>query len=513
MSTLSEIITASYTTSRDADGKGKALKSALGCESNYEIARLALGRSLALDSVAAPAPDAKGTPMKGSQLFGTEAEASYLWIALLGEQLRLLDHPQLTLEGLQQLVRDHWHRGVEILSQEWQEAGENEAEFITLLARRGDLPENGSGSMPDPDPDPIDPPPTEKADAVMQASLRKQLETVGVAVEFVDSLQGPRLTRFKLYLSQAGHYALLEKSLEQLAFALGCGENSLSLMQAPEAQTCWLDLPREADTWRVAGMAEFRQALRGSEHSKMTLPVTTGVDVAGSPVLFDLAEAPHLLIGGTTGSGKSVCLNALLLSLYLRSRTLPIQLALVDPKRVELRVWAKSGMLYGDIATTVSEATHLLNSLIEEMEARYARFEALGVKSLAEARQRGEQTGWIVLAVDELADLVVQGKPGKAAQEKLERLAQKSRAAGIHLILATQRPEAATFSGLLRSNCPSRIALHVQKSTESGIILGEVGAEKLLGKGDMLVKTVGDKLKRVHGFSLNTEEIQACFTS
>ena len=173
MSTLSEIITASYTTSRDADGKGKALKSALGCESNYEIARLALGRSLALDSVAAPAPDAKGTPMKGSQLFGTEAEASYLWIALLGEQLRLLDHPQLTLEGLQQLVRDHWHRGVEILSQEWQEAGENEAEFITLLARRGDLPENGSGSMPDPDPDPIDPPPTEKADAVMQASLRK----------------------------------------------------------------------------------------------------------------------------------------------------------------------------------------------------------------------------------------------------------------------------------------------------------------------------------------------------
>jgi S-DNA-T family DNA segregation ATPase FtsK/SpoIIIE len=146
------------------------------------------------------------------------------------------------------------------------------------------------------------------------------------------------------------------------------------------------------------------------------------------------------------------------------------------------------------------------------MERRYAQFADLGVKDLLEARARGFEGGWIVVAVDEMAELVMQGKPGKAAEEKLVRLAQKARAAGIHLILATQRPEAATFSGLLRSNCPTRIALRVQKSTESKIILDETGAESLLGKGDMMLKGTGLQTQRAHGYLLNADDISRHFS-
>jgi S-DNA-T family DNA segregation ATPase FtsK/SpoIIIE len=153
----------------------------------------------------------------------------------------------------------------------------------------------------------------------------------------------------------------------------------------------------------------------------------------------------------------------------------------------------------------------LLDELIEEMERRYAQFADMGVKDLLEARARGFEGGWIVVAVDEMAELVMQGKPGKAAEEKLVRLAQKARAAGIHLILATQRPEAATFSGLLRSNCPSRIALRVQKSTESKIILDETGAESLLGKGDMLLKGAGLQTQRTHGYLIDAKDITKHF--
>lgn len=378
MNTISDIITATYTTSKDADLVSKNIKKWLGCEYSYEIARLALGRSLLLDEAPPSAPDGKGLPLKGVQLFGSEADGNYLWIALLGEQLRLYGQPQFSLEALQQLVRNHWHRGVYLLESDWQQAGEDEAKFIDLLARRAALPEN--------------------------------LSTQGV------------------------------------------------------------------------------------------------------PVVFDLAEAPHLLVGGTTGSGKSVCVNALLLSLFLASQNRPIKLALIDPKQVEFSLWRDCGLLYADIATSASSAIGLLDELVDEMESRYAQFSELGVKNLTEARERGFDGGWIVVAVDELADLVMQGKSGKNAEEKLVRLAQKARSAGIHLILATQRPDAKTFSGLLRSNCPARIALKVQKSTESTIILDETGAESLLGKGDMLIKGVGVPMQRAHGYYIQASEVEARLT-
>jgi S-DNA-T family DNA segregation ATPase FtsK/SpoIIIE len=208
-------------------------------------------------------------------------------------------------------------------------------------------------------------------------------------------------------------------------------------------------------------------------------------------------------VAGTTGSGKSVCVNALLLSLIYFAKQKDVKLALIDPKQVEFAQWRNSGCLYAEVVTSVSDAVILLDELVLEMETRYSQFEQLGVKNLIEARERGFEGGWIVVAVDELADLITQDK---VTEDRLVQLATKSRAAGIHLILATQRPDAKTFSGLLRSNCPARIALKVQKSNESSIILDETGAESLLGKGDMLIKGV-IPLTRAHGYKIESDDI------
>lgn len=509
MNTISDIITASYTTSKDADLVSKNIKKWLGCEYSYEIARLALGRSLMLGEAPPTAPDGKGSPLKGLQLFGGEADGNYLWIALLGEQLRLYGQPQFSLEALQQLVRNHWHRGVYLLEADWQQAGEDEATFVDLLARRAALPETLSTQASGASGADVVVPQVAASD-VERSHLLKKLKDIGVVAEIRDSAVGPRLIRYRLFLSDAGDLSLLDGSLDELEFSLGVG--SIKLYTANEPQTCFLEIPRKQKEWQTVAVDLFDMAARSFCASNMLLPVSPGVDVVGVPVVFDLADAPHLLVGGTTGSGKSVCVNALLLSLFLASRNRPIKLALIDPKQVEFSLWRDCGLLYADIATSISSAISLLDELVDEMESRYAQFAELGVKNLTEARERGFDGGWIVVAVDELADLVMQGKSGKSAEEKLVQLAQKARSAGIHLILATQRPDAKTFSGLLRSNCPARIALKVQKSTESTIILDETGAESLLGKGDMLIKGVGLPLQRAHGYYIQPREIEVRLT-
>lgn len=504
MNTISDINAASYATSKEADLVSKNLRKWLGCEANYEVARLALGRSLMLEEAPASAPDGKGLSIKGGTLFGGEEDGNYLWIALLGEQLRLYGQPQFSLEALQQLVRNHWHRGVYLLEADWQSAGEDEAKFIDLLARRAALPETlsslGSGGSGDNVPLPLI-----SATEVDCTNLLKKLKDLGIAAEIRSSAIRPRLIRYCLYLSDSGDLSSLDGSLDELEFSLGVG--SIHLYQADEPQTCFLEIPRKPTDWQTVVVDRFDKAASTFCASNMLLPVSPGVDVIGTPVVFDLADAPHLLVGGTTGSGKSVCVNSLLLSLVLASHTRPIQLALIDPKQVEFSLWRDCSLLYADIATTTSAAIDLLDQLVDEMDDRYTRFAELGVKNLSEARERGFEGGWIVVAVDELAALVTQGKSGKNAEEKLVQLAQKSRGAGIHLILATQRPDAKTFSGSLRGNCPARIALTVQKATESNIILDESGAESLLGKGDMLIKGVGLPMQRAHGYKIDNKDI------
>jgi S-DNA-T family DNA segregation ATPase FtsK/SpoIIIE len=249
----------------------------------------------------------------------------------------------------------------------------------------------------------------------------------------------------------------------------------------------------------------------GSYTGDARLPLWPGVDVLGRPFVFDLGRAPHLLVGGATGSGKSVCLHALLVSLLRGPSRHGLKLCLIDPKRVELEVYGRiRGLIGGGIVSDAEQAMTVLADLVSEMERRTARLAEMGVRDLPEAHAAGvRDLPYIAVFVEELADLLMQSR---AIEEPLVRLAQKARATGIHLILATQRPDAATFSGLLRSNIPARIALTVQKASESKIILDRAGAERLTGMGDMLVATGEAEPVRVHGVRVMADDIAAAIS-
>lgn len=247
MTSISDILTASYSSSREADTIGKDLKKLIGAESNYEIIRLALGCSLGLDSFPEPAPDAKGGVIKGLQLFGDEASCNYLWIGMLGEVLRRRGEETLTLEALQKLVRDHWHRGILLLERYREETGGDFKAFVDVLVRKANLPEQGDTTLPS----------TEVAVGGMEAKeldeaartmLLQHLRTVGVNAEIRETLAGPRINRYKLFLSKATDRKTLDSHLDELGFSLGIG-NTLSLTDAREPKTCFLDLPRPIEEW------------------------------------------------------------------------------------------------------------------------------------------------------------------------------------------------------------------------------------------------------------------------
>ncbi len=332
------------------------------------------------------------------------------------------------------------------------------------------------------------------------------LGQLGVGANVVDVVEGPRLTRMTLELQTLDDLDRLRKGLGKLAFALGQGEDTVSSSLAPGERRVFLTIPRPDSTWRTIGWPAVRPALKSPAAALMALPVCLGTDVLGEPLLVDLAEAPHLFVGGTTGSGKSMCLHAILLSLLEGALDTP-ELLLIDPKAVEFTAYAQSPHLRGGaIVTQPEDALAALNGLIEEMDDRQGRLRALDARNFVEANQRGANLKRIVAVIDELGDLFMTRREIEAP---LIRLAQKARSAGIHLVLATQRPEAATFPGLLRSNVPSRIALTVQKSGESRIILDEVGAEALLMRGDMLVRFAGKTTVRAHGCRIDQSDIVA----
>ena len=500
MTSISDILTASYSGSREADTIGRKLKEFIGAESNYEIIRLALGRSLGLESFPEPAPDAKGVIIKGLQLFGDAESCNYLWIGLLGEALRRRGEGSLTVEILQKLVRDHWHRGIHLLQSDREEASDDLKAFIDILVRKANLPEQADAVPPadaaaDIDVEPLD---DETCDALL-----KHLQAVGVSAEIRETLSGPRIKRYKLFLPRAMDRRALESRLDELGFAMGVG-NTLSLTDAREPKTCFLDQPRPPEEWQTVDVEHFKRAAAAFDLEARLLPVSPGVTIDGKPLVFDLATTPHLLLGGTTGSGKSVCLNALLLSLLSYAERRPLRFALIDPKQVEFSAWRGHPRLFSEVATDAASATDLLNTLVQEMDHRHKRFSELGVKTLSAARAKGDAAEWIVLGVDELADLVQQDK---AHQALLQRLAQMGRAAGIHMILATQRPDAETLAGALRTNCPARIALRVSRASESKIIMDEPGAERLQGAGDMIFRGGDGVPIRAHSYNIQVEDV------
>lgn len=330
------------------------------------------------------------------------------------------------------------------------------------------------------------------------------LGQLGIGAELLEAKEGPRLTRFTLALELLEDLDRLRKGVGKIGFALGFGQESVRLALAPGERQVFLFVPRPPMQWRTVTWKDVRWKLAEHVANAMMLPICLGTDVLGEPYVVDLAEGPHLFVGGTTGSGKSMCLHAILLSL-LESRGDRVQLLLIDPKAVEFQAYGGCSRLRdGGVIVSADSALVALEGLAEEMNSRQEILGTFDARNISEANERGASLSRVIAVVDELGDLFLTRREIEAP---LIRLAQRGRSAGIHLVLATQRPEAATFPGLLRSNIPSRIALAVQKSSESRIILDEVGAESLLMRGDMLVRFAGRQTTRAHGCHVSPADI------
>ncbi|MBC2712972.1 MAG: DndE family protein [Desulfosarcina sp.] len=342
---------------------------------------------------------------------------------------------------------------------------------------------------------------------LLEDRLQDALMQIGIHAEIRDSMSGPRITRTLVYLKDVHDLDRLRKGLEKISFILGLKKQGVFMFPTDTPKVAALDVPRPSETWQRIMGADLRQWI-SDPSLDARLPLWPGVDVMGQPYAMDLSLAPHLLVAGTTGSGKSVCLHSFLIAL-LCQKTDQLQICLLDPKKIEFSYYEKVPHLWGKkVFTEPEEMATALHQLAQEMERRESLLTHAGFRDLSEAEAKGRlNLPRIVVFVEELADLLMQVE---AAEKPLVRLAQKARATGIHLILATQRPDAETFSGLLRSNIPSRIAFTVQKSTESKIILDEIGAERLSGSGDMLVKIVGQESIRIHGVYIGSDDISKC---
>lgn len=503
MSSLSiqQIMNSRYRTSTEADRMTVTLMSGLGLSTKANVARLAMGRSLALGILKEEGIDAKGLEIPASVLFSQEDITA--WVGLLVTHAKTHgSEPIDSMESFRNAVRRHWHRGAHLLMEDWQSAGDFDKFLETLIVRRAELPDIASVST-DTEKGAIK---SEKAQDV-SGQLVKALADIGVSAEIKSFIHGPRVTRYKVYLPDINQLDKLRRGLERLSLALNLHDARPNLTHGDEAKTVSLDIPRPQDTWQAVEFSSLRQWISSTAAAVDELIVYPGVDVLGGPYSFDLAAAPHLLVGGTTGSGKSVCLHALILSLVLRFPPTMLKLALIDPKQVEFAVYKKSPYLYGDdVATDVSAARERFLELVAEMEARYQHFSSSGVSNISEARGKGMTLPYIVVFIEEFADLILQDKN---IENFIVRLAQKARAAGIHLVLATQRPDSDTFSGLIRSNIPARIGLTVRTAAESKIILEDTGAQNLLGSGDMLVKAKpGGQADRVHGVRASRSDVE-----
>lgn len=500
---IQQVLNSRFRTSTEADRITVAMMGNLGLSTKANVARLAIGRSLALGAMTDEGIDAKGLEIPASSLFSQDDIG--LWVGLIVTHARRhrLDAVD-SMDAFRAAVRKHWHRGATLLLQDWQGAGGDFDKFLeTLIVRRAELPEDAPQATAKKSGSPAVEKPTD-----ISGALVKALAEIGVTAEVRGFTHGPRVTRYKVYLADVNQKPKLEKGMDRLSLVLNLQKARPTLGPGEEAKTISLDVPRPESTWQPVPFARLREWAASTPVDEDQLIVFPGVDVLGIPYSFDLAAAPHLLVGGTTGSGKSVCLHSLILSLILRLPPSQLQLALIDPKQVEFSVYEGSDYLYGgDVAVDISMARERIVELIAEMDSRYQRFMSAGVANITEARRRGMALPYIAVFIEELADLILQDRD---IEDHIVRLAQKARAAGIHLVLATQRPDAKTFSGLIRSNIPARIALTVQRGTESTIILDETGAEDLLGKGDMLVKAKpGGEADRVHGVVAHRSDQEA----
>ena len=366
----------------------------------------------------------------------------------------------------------------------------------------------------------------------MSRQVEMKLKDFGIEVEVVAVHPGPVITRFELQPAAGVKVSRITTLVKDLARALSVV--SVRIVEViPGKSTVGLEIPNEQRELIV--LSEILGS-RVFDEAGSVLTLALGKDIGGMPVVADLARMPHLLVAGTTGSGKSVGLNAMLLSLLYKATPEQVRLILIDPKMLELSVYADIPHLLAPVVTDMKDAANALRWCVAEMERRYRMMSFLGVRNIAgcnrkirEAEEQGaplrdplhdparalnpeapapnlSPLPYIVVVVDEFADMMM--VVGKKVEELIARLAQKARASGIHLILATQRPSVDVITGLIKANIPARIAFQVSSRVDSRTILDQMGAEQLLGHGDMLYMPPGTAHPmRVHGAFVSDAEV------
>jgi S-DNA-T family DNA segregation ATPase FtsK/SpoIIIE len=351
----------------------------------------------------------------------------------------------------------------------------------------------------------------EKADKSTETAARvadllvQTLSHFGIDANVIGQISGPRVTRYELQLAPGTKVSKVAALKDDLSYALATTEIRI-LAPIPGKQAVGVELPNLSPNLVTLG-----DIFDDLPATASPLSVWLGKDISGAAVWTDLARMPHLLIAGTTGSGKSGCINTLLTSILLRSTPDEVRMILIDPKRIELNHYECIPHLLTPVVSSPKEASAVLANCTAEMERRYERLASVRARNLNEAnrsfRQRGEPTiPYLLVVIDELADLMMIAP--QAVEDAVIRLAQKSRAVGIHLVLATQRPSVDVITGMIKANVPSRIAFAVSSQTDSRVILDTGGAESLLGQGDMLFKPLGtSRLQRVQGAYVSEEEI------
>lgn len=353
----------------------------------------------------------------------------------------------------------------------------------------------------------------------LQANAKKletTLKSFGVNAKVVDYHRGPAVTRYEVHPDPGVKVSRIVNLADDLALALAAKDIRIEA-PIPGKSAVGIEVPNE----RIS-LVTLREVLESSQfhENRSKLAVALGRDINGDPVVADLAKMPHLLVAGATGSGKSVCINSIIASLLYKAKPNEVKLMMIDPKMVELSVYNGIPHLLAPVVTDARKASMALKKVVAEMERRYEMFAQAGARDIERYNQyvlteKQKQPNlilsplpYIVVIVDELADLMMVAPSD--VEDSITRLAQKARACGIHLILATQRPSVDVITGVIKANIPSRIAFGVSSQVDSRTILDMTGAEKLLGKGDMLYLPMGSsKVTRVQGCYVDDQEIEA----
>ena len=328
------------------------------------------------------------------------------------------------------------------------------------------------------------------------------LKTFQIKAEVIEIISGASVTMFVTRLDNGIKVSRLKNLVEDIELNLPA--KHVRIVPLPKRMAIGVEVPNdERDT------VYFRDVLSKIDKTKYNIPFVLGTNILNEPVCIDVTKTPHLLIAGATGSGKSVCINNLVASILYSREPNEVRMIFVDPKKVELSVYNGIPHLIGKVITEADETIEMLDSLIEEMNRRYNLLERINCRNIESYNSKAQvKLKYILLVMDEFADLMATNQ--KDIEPRIAKLTAMARAVGIHLVLATQRPSSDVITGVIKANIPSRIAFQVSSSINSRIILDESGAEKLMGKGDMLLSLSSEQdLQRIQGAYLSDDEVES----